>query len=46
MYWVANDNDCTVDTPIGLKQYNLNKEIIARIVRNHRSKFLATDYIL
>jgi len=36
----------SIRTLVAAKQTLLNKEIITRIVRNHQSKFLATDFIL
>ncbi|WP_413910580.1 aldehyde dehydrogenase family protein [Desulfobacula sp.] len=33
-------------TPVAAKQTDLNKQIITKIVRDHKSKFLATDFIL
>jgi glyceraldehyde-3-phosphate dehydrogenase (NADP+) len=36
----------SIRTLVAAKQTNLNKQIITRIVRDHKSKFLATDFIL
>jgi glyceraldehyde-3-phosphate dehydrogenase (NADP+) len=36
----------SIRTLVAAKQTDLNKQIITRIVRNHKSKFLATDFIL
>jgi len=36
----------SIRTLVAAKQTELNKQIITRIVRNHKSKFLATDFIL
>jgi glyceraldehyde-3-phosphate dehydrogenase (NADP+) len=36
----------SIRTLVAAKQTDLNKEIITRIVDNHQSKFLATDFIL
>jgi glyceraldehyde-3-phosphate dehydrogenase (NADP+) len=36
----------SIRTLVAAKQTSLNKEIITRIVRNHQSKFLSTDFIL
>jgi glyceraldehyde-3-phosphate dehydrogenase (NADP+) len=36
----------SIRTLVAAKQTPLNKEIITHIVRNHQSKFLATDFIL
>ncbi len=36
----------SIRTLVAAKQTDLNKQIITRIVRDHKSKFLATDYIL
>ena len=35
-----------LDAAVAAKQTELNKQIITRIVRDHKSKFLATDFIL
>jgi len=36
----------SIRTLVAAKQTELNKQIITRIVRDHKSKFLATDFIL
>ena len=36
----------SIRTLVAAKQTNLNKKIITTIVQNHKSKFLATDFIL
>jgi glyceraldehyde-3-phosphate dehydrogenase (NADP+) len=36
----------SIRTLVAAKQTELNKQIITRIVREHKSKFLATDFIL
>ena len=36
----------SIRTLVAAKQNDLNKRIITRIVRDHKSKFLATDFIL
>jgi glyceraldehyde-3-phosphate dehydrogenase (NADP+) len=36
----------SIRTLVAAKQTDLNKQIITRIVRDHKSKFLATDFIL
>lgn len=36
----------SIRTIVAAKQTDLNKQIITRIVRDHKSKFLATDFIL
>jgi glyceraldehyde-3-phosphate dehydrogenase (NADP+) len=36
----------SIRTLVATKQTELNKQIITRIVREHKSKFLATDFIL
>jgi glyceraldehyde-3-phosphate dehydrogenase (NADP+) len=36
----------SIRTLVAAKQNDLNKQIITDIVRNHKSKFLATDFIL
>jgi len=36
----------SIRTLVAAKQTSLNKEIITSIVKNHQSKFLATDFIL
>jgi glyceraldehyde-3-phosphate dehydrogenase (NADP+) len=36
----------SIRTLVAAKQTDLNKKIITRIVRDHKSKFLATDFIL
>lgn len=36
----------SIRTLVAAKQTSLNKDIITGIVRNHQSKFLATDFIL
>ncbi len=36
----------SIRTLVATKQTELNKKIITRIVRDHKSKFLATDFIL
>ena len=36
----------SIRTLVAAKQTDLNKQIISRIVRDHKSKFLATDFIL
>ena len=36
----------SIRTLVAAKQTDLNKRIITRIVRDHKSKFLATDFIL
>ena len=36
----------SIRTLVAAKQSELNKQIITRIVRDHKSKFLATDFIL
>ena len=36
----------SIRTLVAAKQTRLNKEIITRIVKDHQSKFLATDFIL
>ncbi len=35
----------TIRTLVGAKEHDLNKEIINDIVKNHKSKFLSTDFI-
>jgi hypothetical protein len=34
-----------LDAAVAAKQTNLNKQIITCMVRDHKSKFLATDFI-
>jgi glyceraldehyde-3-phosphate dehydrogenase (NADP+) len=36
----------SIRTLVAAKQTEANKQIITRIVRDHKSKFLATDFIL
>ncbi|MGB2688794.1 MAG: aldehyde dehydrogenase family protein [Desulfobacterales bacterium] len=36
----------SIRTLVAAKQTDLNKQIITRIVRDHKSKFLSTDFIL
>jgi glyceraldehyde-3-phosphate dehydrogenase (NADP+) len=36
----------SIRTLVAAKQTDLNKQLITRIVRDHKSKFLATDFIL
>ncbi|MRR38995.1 NADP-dependent glyceraldehyde-3-phosphate dehydrogenase, partial [bacterium] len=36
----------SIRTLVAAKEIDLNKEIIADIVREHRSNFLSTDFIL
>jgi glyceraldehyde-3-phosphate dehydrogenase (NADP+) len=36
----------SIRTLVAAKQTDMNKQIITRIVRDHKSKFLATDFIL